>query len=168
MTLNLLRWILFDELGLDAFQRRRLIVFDRKRVVTTLVGNLSGDGFLAPLGVDAYPHPVDIDSFKEFRDGGNLVTLSGHLFLTENDPEFRSKGVDHIRASLSPPLPDLRTILPATYQTPLTTRATQQQNASSNCFGSRAWKVRRKLFSDATLFLSTRDLCDHASLYATT
>jgi hypothetical protein len=99
VTVNLLRWIMVNELGLDGLQQLQLFLFDSQGEVLLLVGDLIGDVFLAPHGVAADQQPVDIECFQEFWDGGDLITLAGHLFLVENDPGFGCKGADHVNGT---------------------------------------------------------------------
>ena len=87
---------LVNEISLDRFQQRRLIAFDREQVVSALVGDLTGDIPLAPHGVNGDEQALDLQCLEQFRDGGNLVTLGGDLFLAKNDAQFRSEGTDHV------------------------------------------------------------------------
>ncbi len=75
--------------------------------------------------------------------------------------------------ALSPPVPEPRTVLPSIAIVPVrpasslsapTTPPTQRRNMLSNCFGSSARRIRRKVSSDGMPFLSTRKRRNHASL----
>jgi hypothetical protein len=95
------RLVLVNEISLNRFQQRRLVAFDREQVVTTLVGDLTGDVPLAPHGVNGDQQVLDIQCLEQFRDGGDLITLGGDLFLAENDTQFCGEGTDHVNGRLT-------------------------------------------------------------------
>ena len=78
-----------------------MVAFDREQVVTALVGDLTGDVPLAPHGVNGDEQALDLQCLEQFRDGGNLITLGGDLFLAKNDAQFRSEGTDHVNGGLT-------------------------------------------------------------------
>ncbi len=95
------RLALIHEISLDAFQQRRVIPFDREQVVAALVGDLTGNVPRAPHGVKGDQQALDLQRLEQFRDGGDLVTLGGDLFLAENDARFRGEGTDHVNGALT-------------------------------------------------------------------
>ncbi len=101
MPVNHLRSRLVDEFRLDGAQQGRLIVFDRQEVVATLVGDLTGKTPLASHRVDADQQAMNIKRFQEFEDGGDLIALAGHLFLAENNAQFRREGANQMNRTLA-------------------------------------------------------------------
>jgi len=93
--------VLVNEISLDRLQQRRLIAFDRQQVVTALVGDLTGDVPLAPHGVDGDQQPLDLQCLEQFRDGGDLITLGGDLFLAKHNAQLRREGTDHVNGRLT-------------------------------------------------------------------
>jgi len=149
---------LINKISLDGFQQRRLIAFSREQVVAAVVGDLRGDVPLAPHGVRGDQQALDLQCLEQFRDGGDLITLGGDLFLAEDEAQFRGEGTGHVNGAA--PLPDPRTVSPSTAMPPArpsTTSATQRRKATSNGFGSSARKILRNVFSDATPFFSGRN-----------
>jgi len=84
---------LIHEISLDGLQQRRLIAFDREQVVAALVVDLTADVPLAPHGVKGDQQALDLQCLEQFRDGGDLITLGGDLFLAENDAQFVAKAL---------------------------------------------------------------------------
>ena len=126
--------MLVNERCFDGLQQFRLIALDRQKVITTLFVNLTGNVLLTSHGVDGDQKTMDIQGFEKRRDGRNLVALTGDFLLAKNDSQFLGECADHVNGSVSPPLPDPRTVLPSTARPPFrapTTPATQRRNAAA-------------------------------------
>lgn len=80
--------------------QRGLVGLDRQQVIGSQGADRAGDLALSAHGIDADQTPFDGQGLQQLRDGRDLVTLVGDLFLTQNQPQAGGEGADHVHCTV--------------------------------------------------------------------